>query len=290
MERSDSNTAQHSLLQNLRTMQVQCEPQSHVPIHEGEFIGLSDMIPILLNPSNASDLTHFRAFGCVEYWDKLPNSLTSVEIQGPLSDALVLCGPLPNLKSVIIRLVSSSQSLDFGLDAYCGYLSRHAPALEHLEVSLSPGTRTSLILDPPQFGLRCLSRLRSLFVDTYFISDGDWEKSMWRDPGLGPNALPLNIQTLRLVDSEPRQMFNTTIHWLQVITRTLLRPENLSKLKRVEFFHMPLLAGANDNAGSWNYSELANEVQQELALNGVQFHLCLVNDRGYYLKQEDIPA
>lgn len=287
--RSDSRTAQHDLLQNLRTLQVQCEPHSHVPSRDYGIINVREMIPILKDGSNAFKLTHFRGFGYSGCWSSLPNALTSFERWGPLSDLSFISKPLLNLKSMRIHLVPSPESLHLDLNDCCAYLSREAPALEHLEVSLSPGTRTDSIWDPLQLGIRGLNRLQSFSVDTYFISDGDWAESSWAYLGGVLNALPPNIQTLRLVDSEPKQLFNTTLNWVQVITRTHLRPENLSKLKRVEFLHMPSLVGANRNAGSWSSSQLANEVKQELALNGVQFQLC-VNGRGCYLEQEDILA
>lgn len=290
IERSDSSTAQHDLLQNLRTLQVQCEPHSHDPSRGYGIISVQEMIPILEDGLNAFKLTHFRGFGHSGYWSTLPNTMTSFERWGPLSDVPFISKPLLDLKSMRIHLVPSPQSLRFDLNRCCDSLSRNAPALEHLEVSLSPGTRTDSIWDPSQLGIRGLNRLQSFSVDTYFISNGDWAESSLAYLGVGLKALPPNIQTLRLVDSEPKQLFNTTLNWIQVITRALIRPDNLSNLKRVEFLHMPSLVGANHNAGSWGPSELANEVKQELALNGVQFQLCLVNDRGCYLEQEDTPA
>lgn len=289
MGRSDSNTAQHGLLQNLRTLQVQCEPQSHVPIHEDVVISLHMLIPILHNASNSSKVTHFRSFGCINLWEDLPKTLTSFECWGPLPFPTSIWGPMLHLKSVVIQLVSSSRVFDFDVDMFIFYDTLELPALEHLEVLLSPGTRINLTSKYPHpVALRRLSRLQSFFFDTSFISDEEWEDSIPRDFGSVLSALPPNIETLRLIDSEPRHNFGSIT--MQVIKRIHLRQQDLSRLKRVEYLHMPPLADAHRNASGWSSSKLADEVKQELALDGVHFQLYLMNDDGGDFSRAEFPG
>lgn len=291
---SGFSTIQHKPLQSLRTVRVQCWSQSPFSDAHDNVIGVLEILPVL---ENASNLTHFQGYGCVPCWMDLPRTVVSFESWGLVSDSPLLAYSL-KLKSIVIQLVSPSRVLDFNLEYFGQFCTnRFAPTLEHLEVSLWPGTTTKSTSEfRPTFGLRGLTRLQSLCFDTHFISSRDWEDSMWLVPGSGLSALPPNIESLRLIDSEPGHDFDRILVRLQTITRIHLRPENNSKLKRVEYIHMPSLAGSHRNAGSCSTSDLVKEVLQELEINGVELQLHWRNPKGEgfsgakVLEHEGIPA
>lgn len=279
---SDSNMTQHSHLRRLGTLQVQCEAEDTALFpHEPE-VSLLDMMPLL---QIASNLTQIRGYGCVSSWSKLPDTVTSFEGWGSVSwKPLVIHSlsnvPILHLKTVVIRLASTS--LDFDLSGLFEVLAGVTPALEHLEVFLYPGVR---IIVPeewfPTYALSALSRLRHLCFDTRCFSEDHWDYSTWCDPEDGSD-LPSNIETLRIVDSEPRRNPGGIIDWLDVTTTLcpLAGPGNVMKLKKVEYLHMPLLTDTSINGGGRDFSKLEDKAKQTLSLQGVQFHLILVNAEG----------
>lgn len=296
MGRSGSSAIQHKPLQSLRTVRVQCGSQSPVADAHGGVISILDIAPVL---QYASKLTRFQGYGCVRRWDDLPPMVRSFKSSGFVSDSPLVTGSLQLLKlrRIVIHLGPPSGVLDFDLDDLSYFCSKwFAPTLEHLEVLLWPGTSIKSTSEFwPRFGLRGLTHLQSFCFDTHFISSTDWEDSMWLVPGSGLSALPPNIESLHLIDSEPGHDFDSILGRLQTITRIHLQPENLSKLKRVEYVHIPSLAGSHCNAGSCSSLDLVNEMVQELEMNDVQLQLRLWNPKaGVFsgaevLKHEGIP-
>lgn len=267
-------------LENLRTLQVQCEPENTILDAQNPTINLLDLVPVL---RNASNLTHVRYYGFDSTWTGLPDTAASVEFRGPVTtfplqfppDTPMLC-----LRTMFVRLECTSKELDFSLQHFCFGLGIIAPALEHLEVLMSPGTHEKPIGEFTPLYLSHMSGLQHFCFDARLFPWNYWNEPKWQDPEIGSEILPSSIETLRIVDSDSSHHFSSILQWLQVITRFHLRREDLTNLKRIELLHIPALAEADHNANSWDSLELANEVKEELALNDVQLQLVLVDNKG----------
>lgn len=266
-------------LASLRTLQVQCEPAGTIFDAQNQTINLLDLVPVL---RNASNLTQVRCYGFDSTWTGLPDTAASVECRGPVTTFPLLFPPdtpLMCLRTIFVRLECTSKELDFSLQHFCLSLGLIAPALERLEVLMSPRTQNEAIREFIPLDLFHMSGLQHFCFETRLLPGDHWDKPKWQDPEIGSEILPSSIETLRIVDSEPSHRFSSILQWLQVITRFHLRREDSTKLKRIELLHMPAQAGADHNASSWDSLELANEVEEELALNGVQLDLGLVNNK-----------
>ncbi|KAI7775917.1 hypothetical protein LA080_006127 [Diaporthe eres] len=219
-------------LANLRTLQVQCEPESTIFNAQNSVINLLELVPVLCNASN---LTQVRCYGHDSTWKGVPGTVASFECWGPVSDLPLLVypdDPMSSLKTMVVHLDRSWEALDFNLGKFCFCLGFHAPSLEHLEVLLSPGTCTNPIAEFISLHLCHLRKLQHFCFDTRFFSENHWDDPEWQNPEFGPNILPSSIETLRIVDSGPRRHFDSILKWLQVITGFLLRLEDSSKIEK----------------------------------------------------------
>lgn len=260
-------------LNSLRTLQVQCESESTIFHAHHPTINILELMPVL---RNASNITQVRCYGFDSIWTDLPANTASFECWGPVSDLALFNSPT-TLKTVVARL-DSAEELRFSLADFCDILSRAAPSLEHLEVLLSPGTRTEPDDEIAPLQLYHLPRLRNFYFDTRLFSNDLWDCPDWQHPAIISDIFPLSMEELRIIDSEPRRDSDRILKWLQISTRFLLQPETPSKLKSVEYHHMPFSDQAHRNGDCCDGSALANEVKKELGLRGVQFQLRLVKD------------
>lgn len=92
--------------------------------------------------------------------------------------------------------------------------------------------------------------------------------------------MPPNIETLRIIDSVPRRNPKGILNWLGEGTFLGPEPGRVSKLKTVEYLHMPLLVDKSIKEGDWDLSKLGNKTKQRFAQDGVQFQLRLVKAEG----------
>lgn len=283
-------------LENLRTLQIQCEPENTILDARSPTINLLDLVPVL---RNASNLSHVRCYGFDSTWTGLPDTAASVEFRGPVTTFPLLFQPntpMLCLRTMFVRLECTSKEAYFSLQHFCLTLDMMAPALEHLEVLLSPGTHEKSIVEFTPLNLSHMSGLQHFCFDARLFPWNYWNEPKWQDPEIGSKILPSSIETLRIVDSESSHHFSSILQWLQVITRFHLRREDSTKLNKIELLHMPALAEADHNASNWDSSELANEMKEELALNGVQLQLSSVNNKGgkfsgtESMKQSHIPG
>lgn len=260
-------------LGSLRTLQVQCESESTIFHAHHPTINILELVPVL---HNASSVMQVRCYGFDSTWTGLPANTATFECWGPVSD-LTLFSPPTTLKTVVARL-DSAEGLRFSLGNFCYILGTAAPSLEHLEVLLSPGTRTEPVDELVPLHLCHIPRLRVFHFDTRLFSPNLWDCPGWQDPDIISRIFPLSMEELRIIDSEPRRDSYTILKWLQISTRFLLQPEIPSKLRRVDYHHMPFSDGAHRKGDCCEYSALAKEVKKELELRGVQFQLRVVKD------------
>lgn len=287
---------QHIPLENLRALQVQCEPDGTIFPIRNQTINLRDMVPVL---RNAPNLTLVRSYGCDSTWSGLPATVASFEGWGPVSSIPLEYrhnSPMMHLRTVLVNLKCASKALEFNLCKFCVWLGFTAPALERLEVLLSPRTCTKPTDEFIPLVLNRFSQLQYLCFDSRFFSDDHWNDPAWQDPALSSTILPSSIETLRIVDSEPRCNPDIIVNWLQLATRLWSGVEHVSRLEMAEYLHMPPLTDTNLDEHGCNFSKLENEAKQELALRGVQFQLLLVNTEGgklsasAFMKQDHIPT
>lgn len=276
-EMSDSGRIQHSPLQNLRTLQLQCEllDPDHWDLHDNYHV--LDLFPVL---RNAPNLMRIRSYGYITSWGYIPDSVTSLESWGIAADFFLNSDTSLRLKSVVLHLdctwsLDEEHQFDPELFGHC--LSLEAPALEHLEVLSSSRMSRRCISKYLPRGLLGLNRLQHLALDTRFFSGEHCDEMTRQIAGGSPSVLPPNIKILRLVDSEPRRDADCTLQFLGIIIRAHVRKECMSKLRSVEYFHMPPLTDVNISGGNCSLPELVEALEKELALDGVQFHLHLFN-------------
>jgi hypothetical protein len=275
------NMTQHNPLQSLTVLQVQCEHESTVMEANDQTIGLLEWMPLL---RNASNLRQVRCYGSDPSWRHLPDTMAAFECWGPVSTEPVYFrggdSILMHLKVMAIHLDCAAKALNFSLDYLCFILSLVAPKLEHLKVLLSPGTCIKPDVETINFSVDNFTRLQYLCFDTRLVSDIFWDKHLWQDLESGWSVRLRGIETLRIVDSEPRANLDSILRWLQAIMHNLFQSDYESTLKKFEYFHMSSLADVNHNSSNWSVSNLTNEMRQELALYGVEFQLSLVHGEG----------
>lgn len=261
-------------LDSLRTLQVQCESESTIFHARRPAIDLLELMPVLRNASNVMQV---RCYGFDSTWTGLPATTASFECWGPVSD-IPLFRPPTTLKTVVARL-DSAEDLRFCLGDFCDILGEAAPSLEHLEVLLSPGTHIDPVREMMPLQLCPIPRLRDFYFDSRLFSDDLWDSPGWQVPPVIISMIfPLSMEELRIIDSEPRRDSDRILKWLQIGTHFLLQPETPSKLKRVEYHHMPFSDVAHRNGDCCDFSALASELKEEFELRGVQFQLRLLKD------------
>ncbi|POS69692.1 hypothetical protein DHEL01_v211912 [Diaporthe helianthi] len=290
---SSYDMMQHHMqpLQNLTVLHVQCEPETTGVGDPRESINISHIMPLL---RNASNLQRVQCYGSDSTWVGCPESVTSFECWGPVLKMPVAFSP-QHLQVVVVHFHSAMSKVEFNLGNCCRVLSLFAPQLKQLKVLCSPGTSTRRHRSRGFLGLTSFTALEHFCFDSRFFPDTAWDEPI---QGFLRDEWVLDLSQvgkLSILDSKPRRNLDNILNWLQDIMRDVLKPQNDARLKTIEYLHMPSLADMNHDSSSYSPSTVADELRQELALNGVQFQLSFVKDtngefsEAEVLKQNHIP-